>query len=198
MTNLILASQSAIRLELLRNAGLKVRAVQPQVDETAIKARCRDAGNSTEQASVLLALAKSRGVSSNEPNALVVGADQILDFEGDWLDKPRNRADAEDQLRRLSDHTHRLVTGICLVRSEEEVWRHSEAATLSMVALDEPAIDRYLDAVGDNAYDSVGAYQIERHGIGLFRYISGDHFSILGLPLLPLIHALRARGFSIP
>ena len=91
MTNLILASQSAIRLELLRNAGLKVRAVQPQVDETAIKARCRDAGNSTEQASVLLALAKSRGVSSNEPNALVVGADQILDFEGDWLDKPLRR-----------------------------------------------------------------------------------------------------------
>ncbi len=194
----MLASRSAIRLELLRNAGLGVRAVRPQVDEAAIKARCRDAGASAEQASVSLALAKSRDVSSVEPNALVVGADQILDFEGDWLDKPRDRADAEEQLRRLSDRTHRLVTGICLVRSDEEVWRYCEAATLSMVALDESAIDRYLNSIGANAYDSVGAYQIEKRGIGLFKNISGDHFSILGLPLVPLIRVLRTYGFSIP
>ena len=198
MTKLVLASQSVIRLELLRNAGLEVRAVRSQVDEADIKVRCRDAGESTERASVSLALAKSRDVSSDEPSAFVVGADQILDFEGDWLDKPRDRADAEDQLRRLSDHTHRLVTGVCLVKSDEEVWRHCEVATLSMVALDEPAIDRYLDAIGANAYTSVGAYQIEGRGIRLFKYISGDHFSILGLPLVPLIHALRTRGFSIP
>ena len=198
MISLILASRSAIRLEILRNAGLEVRAVQPQVDEASIKARCREAGDSTEQASVSLALAKSRNVSSDEPSALVVGADQILDFEGDWLDKPRDRADAKDQLRRLAGHTHRLVTGICLVRSDEEMWRYSETADLSMVALDDATIDRYLDAISDNAYTSVGAYQIESRGIGLFRHISGDHFSILGLPLSPLIHVLRTHGFSIP
>ena len=175
-----------------------VRVVPPNVDEAVIKAACRTAGDSSKQTALTLARAKSHDVVGIAPTSVVIGADQILDLDGVWLDKPRDRVDAADQLRRLANRTHRLVTGVSLVQQDRETWNYCDIATLSMMALDEATIERYLDAIGDAAYESVGAYQIERQGIGLFERIDGDFFTILGLPLLPLIGALRAHGLLIP
>lgn len=197
MSELVLASRSRVRLEILRAAGLAVRAVAADVDEEGIRDACRAGGEGAEAAALALALAKARKVAEGAP-ALVVGADQILDCRGAWFGKPRDRADAADQLRALSGRTHRLVTGVSLMGREGEVWHHCDVATMSMVALDEGAIARYLDAAGDAALESVGAYQIEGRGIGLFDRLEGDYFAILGLPLVPLIGALRRRGLTIP
>ena len=197
MSGLVLASRSRVRLEILRAAGLAVRAVAADVDEEGIRDACRAGGEGAEAAALALALAKARKVAEGAP-ALVVGADQILDCRGAWFGKPRDRADAADQLRALSGRTHRLVTGVSLMGREGEVWHHCDVATMSMVALDEGAIARYLDAAGDAALESVGAYQIEGRGIGLFDRVEGDYFAILGLPLVPLIGALRRRGLTIP
>ena len=195
---LILASQSRIRLEMLRAAGLTVCAVASGVDEAAVKAAYRSAGEGAEAAALELARVKSRSVVDRVSSSLVVSADQILDCEGQWFDKPRDRSDAAGQLRRLAGRTHRLVTGASLLRDGRETWSYCDVATLSMVALDDSTIGRYLDAVGEAAFDSVGAYQIEGRGIGLFDCITGDYFAILGLPLVPLIAALRSQGLTIP
>lgn len=198
MSELVLASRSRARLEILRAAGLAVRAVAADVDEEAIRDACRADGEGAEAAALALARAKARKVAAVGAAALVVGADQILDCRGAWFGKPRDRADAAGQLRRLSGRAHRLVTGVSLMGREGEVWHHCDIATMSMVALDEGAIARYLDAAGDAALESVGAYQIEGRGIGLFDRVEGDYFAILGLPLVPLIGALRRRGLTIP
>ena len=197
-SELILASQSRVRLGMLRAAGMAVRAVGSGVDEAAVKAACRAAGEDAEAAALELARAKSRSIAGRVPSSLVIGADQILDCDGQWFDKPRDRFDAADQLRRLGGRTHRLVTSANMLRDGREVWSCCDTATLSMVALNDPAIGRYLDAVGEAAFDSVGAYQIEGRGIGLFDRIEGDYFAILGLPLVPLIAALRSQGLTIP
>lgn len=197
VSELVLASRSRARLEILRAAGLAVRAVAADVDEERIRDACRAGGEGAEAAALALARAKARKVADGAP-ALVIGADQILDCRGAWFGKPRDRADAAGQLRRLSGRTHRLVTGVSLMGREGEVWHHCDIATMSMVALDEDAIARYLDAAGDAALESVGAYQIEGPGIGLFDRVEGDYFAILGLPLVPLIGALRRRGLTIP
>ena len=197
MSELVLASRSRARLEILRAAGLTVRAVAADVDEERIRDACRAGGEGAEAAALALARAKARKVADGAA-ALVVGADQILDCRGAWFGKPRDRADAAGQLRRLSGRTHRLVTGVSLMGWGREVWHHCDIATMSMVALEEGAIARYLDAAGDAALESVGAYQIEGPGIGLFDRVEGDYFAILGLPLVPLIGALRRRGLTIP
>ena len=198
MSELVLASRSRVRLAILRAAGLAVRAVAADVDEGKIRAAYRAGRESAEAAATALARAKARMVAAGGAAALVVGADQILDCEGVWFGKPRDRADAADQLRRLSGRTHRLVTGVSLMGRGHEIWHHCDIATMSMVALDERAIARYLDAAGEAALESVGAYQVEGRGIGLFDRVEGDYFAILGLPLVPLVGALRRHGLTIP
>lgn len=197
MSELVLASRSRVRLAILRAAGLAVHAVAADVDEGKIRAACRVGAEGPEAAAVALARAKARTVAARHA-ALVVGADQILDCDGVWFGKPRDRADAADQLRRLSGRTHRLVTGVSLMGRGHEIWHHCDIATMSMVALDEGAIARYLDAAGESALESVGAYQVEGRGIGLFDRVEGDYFAILGLPLVPLVGALRRHGLTIP
>jgi len=198
VSELVLASRSRARLAILRAAGLPVRAVAADVDEESIRAACRAGGEGAEATALALARAKARKVAAGGTSALVVGADQILDCEGVWFGKPRDRVDAADQLRRLCGRTHRLVTGISLMGQAHEIWHHCEIATMSMVALDEGAVARYLDAAGEAALESVGAYQVEGPGIGLFDRVEGDYFSILGLPLVPLVGALRRHGLTIP
>lgn len=197
MSELVLASRSRVRLAILRAVGLAVRAVAADVDEGKIRAACRAGAEDAEAAAVALARAKARTVAASGA-ALVVGADQILDCEGVWFGKPRDRADAADQLRRLSGRTHRLVTGVSLMGRGHEIWHHCDIATMSMVTLDEGAIARYLEAAGESALESVGAYQVEGRGIGLFDRVEGDYFAILGLPLVPLVGALRRHGLTIP
>ncbi|RMD61952.1 MAG: septum formation protein Maf [Alphaproteobacteria bacterium] len=190
----VLASASATRRRLLALAGLLFPAEAADLDEAGLKAALQSEKATARQAAETLAELKAQRVARHHPGAPVIGADQILDCEGRWFDKPRDRAAAAAQLRHLSGRAHDLVTGTCVVRDGVRLWHHTEAAHMVMRAFDENVLARYLDAVGDAALESVGAYQVEGPGIHLFARIDGDHFAILGLPLLPLLAFLRAHG----
>lgn len=190
----ILASQSAIRRKLLENAGLAVETLPARVDEDEIKLALRAAGASVEDAAIKLAEAKARRVAERIPGALVIGCDQMLECNGVWFDKPPDRAHAAAHLRALSGKTHRLISAVVAYRNMVRVWHHVDAAKLSVRPLSDAFIATYLDQVGDAALSSVGAYQLEGLGAQLFTRIEGDYFTVLGLPLLPLLGFLRANG----
>ena len=190
----ILASQSAIRRKLLENAGLAVETLPARVDEDEIKLALRAAGASVEDAAIKLAEAKARRVAERIPGALVIGCDQMLECNGVWFDKPPDRAYAAAHLRALSGKTHRLISAVVAYRNMVRVWHHVDAAKLSVRPLSDAFIATYLDQVGEAALSSVGAYQLEGLGAQLFTRIEGDYFTVLGLPLLPLLGFLRANG----
>lgn len=189
---LILASTSATRIALLRNAGIPFEAVSPGIDERALEAPLLAAGASPTE--IALALARAKALAIDSSGALVLGGDQVLDLDGERFVKPDDRADAARQIARLAGKTHRLRTAVVLAAEGEIVWELVTTASLTMRLLDEGQIERYLDAAGDSALWSVGAYLLEGIGIQLFSAIEGDYFSILGLPLLPLLEILRQRG----
>ncbi len=168
------------------------RQAAANLDEAAIKTRLR--GEGAETAAAALALAKAEHLSARHPEALVIGADQILDRDGAWFDKPANETAAAETLARLAGKTHHLVTATCLVRNKSCVWRHVETAELTMRSLTPDHIERYLAEAGPEILETVGAYRLEGIGIRLFERIDGDYFTILGLPLLPLLEALRRQG----
>jgi septum formation protein len=189
---IILASQSPTRREMLRRVGIAFTAAKPSVDETLLK---QDAQSLVPAALALfLAERKATSVAHQNPNALVIGADQVLNLSGASFDKPDSRTTARRQLQTLAGQSHRLETAVCCARDTSVIWRHSAAATLTMRKLSDTEIDRYLDHVGDDALTSVGAYKLEGLGVQLFEKIEGDFFTILGLPLLPLLSFLRAEG----
>lgn len=190
----VLASASRARLELLRRAGIDVRAEPARVDEAEVKAALRAENAEVAAAAETLAELKSQRVSRRAPGALVIGADQILECEGRWFDKPADRAGAAEHLRALSGKTHALVTAACVVRDGVRLWHHREAPRLTMRPLDEDFIESYLDAAGAEALQTVGAYRLEGRGAQLFTKVTGDYFTILGLPLLPLLGFLREQG----
>ena len=190
----VLASASRARLELLRRAGIDVRAEPARVDEAEVKAALRAENAEVTAAAETLAELKAQRVSRRAPGALVIGADQILECEGRWFDKPADRAGAAEHLRALSGKTHALVTAACVVRDGVRLWHHREAPRLTMRPLDESFIESYLDAAGPEALQTVGAYQLEGRGAQLFTKVTGDYFTILGLPLLPLLGFLREQG----
>lgn len=194
----VLASASRPRLTLLRHAGLHLRAEPARVDETEVKASLRAEQADAAAAAETLAELKARKVSRRAPGALVIGADQILDCEGQWFDKPPDRAAAAEHLRALGGKTHALVTAACVVRDGVRIWHHREAPRLTMRPLDEAFIESYLDAAGPEVLETVGAYQLEGLGAQLFTKVSGDYFTILGLPLLPLLGFLREHGIPAP
>ncbi|MBE7212370.1 MAG: Maf family protein [Gluconacetobacter diazotrophicus] len=189
---LVLASASTARLALLRAAGLDPTPRPAFLDEDAIKRRARAAELSAGEAALLLATAKADTVPA--ANALVIGADQILSCEGTWFDKPPDRAAAAAHLRALSGRTHVLHTAVVLHDAHGLVWRHLAEPRLRMRPLDEAAIAAYLDAEGDAVLGSVGAYLLERHGRALFEAVDGDETAVLGLPMPPLLAALRRHG----
>jgi len=191
---LVLASASAIRRTMLINAGLTVTVDPAQIDEQAVKAELRAHQSPVETVAIELAVRKAKSVAGRHPGALVIGADQILDAAGEWLDKPADRVAAARQLASLSGRTHRLISGVAVVAGGQEVWRMADAVTLHMRTLTPAFIETYLDRVGGAALTSVGAYQLEGLGAQLFRRIDGDYFTVLGLPLLPLLAFLRERG----
>jgi septum formation protein len=194
MTPLVLASQSATRAKLLKATGIAFIATDSRVDERAAEAPLMAAGASPADIAMALAEAKALAVSARKPGALVIGADQTLDFDGKRWTKPATVADAHEQLARLSGHTHRLHSAVAVARQGNIAWRHNESAGLTLRSLTAEAIDAYLAEVGDAVLGSVGAYQIEGPGIRLFEKIDGDYFTILGLPLLPLLLYLRGEG----
>lgn len=191
---MILASASESRAQLLRHAGVPFNTRRSGVDEAAIKQATRDAGEDCQVAAERLAEAKARAVAADLPNALVIGADQMLRLGDVWYDKPVDRTDAVRCLRELRGRTHELATACCVVRGGDVVWQHYAAPQLTMRTFDDTFIENYLDQIGDDACTVVGPYRIEDAGIQLFEKIEGDFFTILGLPLIPLLAFLRGRG----
>jgi septum formation protein len=189
---LVLASGSATRRTLLAGAGLPFETARPEVDERAVEAATSE--RAPEAIARALAAAKAREVSARKPDAWVIGADQILSLDGRLIHKSRDRAAALATLRALSGRTHRLTSAFALARGGEIVAQASEAADLTMRALDEAAIGRYLELAGEEVLDSVGVYRWEGFGAHLFERVEGDHSTILGLPMLKLLAALRGVG----
>jgi septum formation protein len=179
---------------LLANAGLEVVAEPAEFDERAARAPLHEEGLGADDIAAVLAEAKAGTVSETRPGALVIGADQTLSCDGERFDKPRSMEEAREQLLRLRGRTHMLHSAVACVRDGETLFRHLDEARLTMRDVTPAFVGRYLARIGNKAFESVGAYQIEGPGIQLFARIEGDFFTILGLPLLPLLAFLRAQG----
>lgn len=189
---LVLASSSPFRRMLLENAGLTFQSQAAEIDERQIEASEDHAG--PEAVAAILARAKAQDVSRHFPDALVIGSDQTMSLGDRVYHKAKNRAEAKDNLMSLSGRTHRLNSAVSIVKNGSLVWEHLAYAELTARNLTEAFVDRYLDRIGDKAFSSVGAYQLEGEGIHLFSAIEGDYFTILGLPMLPLLEELRHLG----
>ncbi len=194
MTMLILASSSGIRARLLREAGVQFGVRPPDVDEASIKDVLRRDSVAPDAFADALAEAKALNVSDAMSHALVLGCDQVLLCEGRVFDKARDPAEARETLAFLRGRDHQLVTSCVLAESGKPVWRYTEHATLRMRNFSDDFLDAYLKNEGKVVLGSVGCYQLEGRGAQLFDAIKGDFFCVLGLPLLPLLAALRSRG----
>jgi septum formation protein len=191
---LILASTSAARQALLTAAGIPFEAIASGLDERAFEAPLIKAGASAAKIAAHLAEAKARAIARVQPGRLVLGADQTLDFEGRILSKPATMAEAHDQLMRFSGKTHELYSALCVLHDDKILFETVERACLTCRAFGADFVTRYLKAAGEMVRASVGGYQIEGLGIHLFERVEGDHATILGLPLLPLLAFLRQEG----
>jgi septum formation protein len=189
---LVLASASAVRRQLLEAAGIPVEVRPANIDERAIEASAPSDNPSAVAA--ILARVKALRVASDVPGRLVVGADQTLALGSRRFDKPANRAAARTQLQTLAGRTHELHAAVAVARDEAVLFEHVAVARLTMRPLTDAFLDCYLDTAGAKVTASVGAYQLEALGVHLFERIEGDHFTILGLPLLPLLAYLRTEG----
>lgn len=192
-TSVILASGSASRCALLSGAGVKAEAVKPLIDEEGIRGGMRADGISIRDQAMRLAELKALKISDRQ-QGLVIGGDQMLALGERAFDKPADMAGAQAHLKALSGQTHTLETAIAIAENGEIVWKHLARPRLTMRVLSDQYIDKYLTCVGEDVLSTVGAYQLESLGSQLFTSIEGDYFSILGLPLLPLLDYLRIRG----
>lgn len=190
---LILASKSKSRAAVLKSAGLEFEQIGSNVDEDALKDALRAEGASVAKQADLLAETKALKVSISHPG-IVLGCDQMLDLEGRGLDKVSTREAASEVLKSLRGKTHILQSAIVACIDGAPVWRHLSQPRLRVRNFSDAFLESYLDAIGDAAFESVGCYQVEGRGALLFDRIEGDYFSILGMPLLPLLQWLRDRG----
>ncbi|WP_037492561.1 Maf family protein [Sneathiella glossodoripedis] len=190
---LILASQSQSRRDLLKNAGLTFEAIAAKVDESEMKLSLQAAGASATDTAIALAELKALKISKDYPEHLVIGADQMLECNGVWFDKPVDMSHARAHLSSLRGKTHHLQNAVCVAKSNTIIWHFSNTASLQVRQFSEDFLDEYLETAGEGILSSVGAYQLEGLGAQLFNRVEGDFFSILGLPLLPLIDFLRGH-----
>lgn len=188
---LILASQSAVRRSLLVNAGIAVETIPADIDERGIQqaSRITDPG----KIATLLANEKAKAVSAKHPGRYVIGADQTLALGETLFSKPVDRAAAAAQIGRLAGKTHELHSAVSVAKNGEVLFSDVSVARMTMRPLTGKEIAAYIEEAGDAVTTSVGAYQLEKTGVHLFARIEGDHFTILGLPLLPLLGFLRSR-----
>ena len=190
---LILASSSAARQSLLERARVPFQAVDSRVSEAPIKAACQVKKLTPMETAMVLARTKAFSVAKDRPNDLVLGADQILTCGETWLDKPVGEDGLRAHLRQLEGRTHDLINATVIVQGKTVVWQHQDSITMVMRQLSDVFIDAYIEEAGETAYQSVGGYQLEGMGAQLLDRADGDFFSILGLPLLPLLAFLRCR-----
>ena len=194
MSNLILASSSKHRSELLKNAGISFVSESANIDEREVEKPILASGMSGADVAEVLALAKAADVSARNPGAFVIGCDQTLTFEGELLHKPANMEEVRRRLLALSGKTHELNSAICIVQDGEQLWNHLSVSRITFRELDPGFVGRHVASVGEGLLGSVGAYQVEGPGIQLFDKMEGDFFSIVGLPLLPLLKELQKLG----
>ena len=191
---MILASSSPIRLQMLRAAGLTVDAIAPRVDEATIRDALVAEGAHPRDIADTLAEMKARKVAEKHSDALVLGCDQVLALDRQTFAKPETPDQARAQLRQLRGQSHKLLSAIVAYENAEPVWRHVAEVRLTMHAISDSYLDDYVTRTWDSIRHSVGCYKIEEEGVRLFSAISGDHFTILGLPLLPLLAWAGTRG----
>ncbi len=189
----VLASTSASRMSLLRNAGVDFEAIRPGVDEDAAKASLLGDGAGPRAVADALAELKAVRVSSRN-QGLVIGADQTLDLDGELIDKAADIEAARSRLKRLAGRAHKLHSGVVVALDGQPIWREVETAVLTMRPFSDAFLDGYLERRGESILSSVGCYKLEEEGVQLFTRIEGDYFSILGLPMLGLLDLLRRYG----
>ncbi|TNE33414.1 MAG: septum formation protein Maf [Alphaproteobacteria bacterium] len=194
---LILASQSPARARLLENAGFEFLTRPAVIDEVEVRHAMAGEGADAGDVAVMLAEMKAAKISRQEPEALVIGADQMLDCNGIWFEKPADMDHARAHLLSLKGKTHQLSSAVSVAKGGSVLWRHLEQASLRMRNFDEAFLDRYLEVAGEDILSSVGAYRLEGPGVHLFNKIEGDFFTILGLPLLPLLDFLRGHKIGL-
>jgi septum formation protein len=194
LQRLVLASASSSRRSLLNVAGLQFDVSAASLDESEVKSRIHQQGGSGADVALLLAENKARRVAEADPDALVIGADQVLVCGGAWFDKPQSLQEARCQLLALRGRTHVLETAVACVRGSACVWRHLSQPVLTMREFSMAFLDAYLATEGEKVLGSVGAYRLEAAGVHLFERVDGEHSAILGLPLLPLLAFLRGQG----
>jgi len=189
---IILASTSPIRRRLLENAGVPFIAKKPTVDEQELKRNAR--GLARETLPLHLASAKALSISKLLRDDLVIGADQVLSFSGKAFDKPASSEEAKLHLAELRGKSHTLISAVCCARGDEILWHYSNRAELTMRYFSDRFLEDYIATAGADISTSVGAYKLEGQGIQLFERVDGDYFTVLGLPLLPLLEFLRSTG----
>lgn len=194
MTALVLASASSSRAKLLEHAGVSFEIHPAHVDEDSVKESMLADGADGRAIADALAELKALRISNTLPDALVLGADQVLVCDGELFSKAETEEAAAAQLRRLRGKPHLLITAAVLAKDGAAIWRHVDISTLWMREFSDAFLDTYLAAEGDGLLGSVGCYRLETAGAQLFERIEGDYFSILGLPLVPLLAALRQHG----
>lgn len=192
--DLILASGSIARARMLRDAGVALEIMKPAVDEDELKASYRAEGADVTDTAIALAEMKAQAVSRKVSGRYVLGADQMLECEGIWFDKPADIAAARAQLKALRGRQHHLVSAAVLVKDGQRLWHHVDRAELTMRDLSDGFLEWYLALAGDVVTSSVGAYHLEGLGAQLMTRVRGDFFTVLGLPLLPVLAILRTHG----
>lgn len=193
-STIILASKSTIRHAILENAGIEFTALAANIDEATIKETMLVEGQNHDEIAIELAEAKARKISNKNPYAIVIGCDQVLSFKNDLLSKPKTEAEAISQLESLRNEKHTLISAIVIIQNGIRIWHHASYAHLTMLDFSDAYMQKYVRQNWQSIQHSVGGYKIEEQGIRLFAKIDGDHFTILGLPLLELLAYLRVRG----
>ena len=196
--DLVLASASTARAGLLAAAGIDFRIEPAELDEGLLKQACRARGRDAAECALALAEAKACQVAARCGRAVVIGADQILVCGEVWFDKPVDLRQARTQLQALRGRTHELVAAVCAVQDGSRLWHAVSRPRLTMRNFTDVFLDDYIAAEGADVFGSVGAYRLEGKGVQLFEVIEGDHFAILGLPLLELLGFLRTKGMILP
>jgi septum formation protein len=191
---LVLASASPFRRRMLEQAGLAFEVRSADLDEEPLKRKLLHGAAKPSAIAQALAVAKAEAASVRQPDALTIGADQVLALGSELFNKPASVAEAREQLLRLRGKSHQLLTAAALATRGKAVWQHVESATLHMRVFSDGCLTAYLHRMGERVLATVGAYEIEGPGVQLFERIEGDTFTIIGLPLLPLLAELRSRG----